>query len=122
MASISHNHIVTMNRGDDFSFVFNVPDNIPLESYSLSDKDILYVGVMEPNSSFEDALIRKTFTNANAKDNGIEISFDTNDTINLLPGLYYMQIKLRKYLDTEDGIDKYSTTTVLGKTRFIILD
>jgi hypothetical protein len=122
MASISHNRIVTMNRGDDFSFVFDVPSNIPFETYSLSDKDTLYVGVMEPNSQFECALIRKAFTNANAKDEGIEIALEANDTINLLPGLYYMQIKLRKYLDTKEGVDEYSTTTVLDKTKFIILD
>ena len=127
MISISPNHIIEINRGDDASFAFRVPfwgAGVDDEQYVLKEGDTLYVGIMEPNSSFEHALVRKAYTSADNDENGdVTISLASNDTICLLPGTYYIQAKLKRLEGKDDsGSDAYSIGTVLGKSKFVVLD
>lgn len=125
MISVSGNGIITLCRGDDAGFAFTVPNwGLNGEQYSLGDGDTLYVGVMEPGQPFEDALIRKALTKDDMLSSGeVWVPFASSDTINLLPGAYYIQMKLRKYEGVDESGDaKYSVDTVLGKSKFFIVD
>lgn len=57
----------------------------------------LYVGVMMPHQNFENALIRKKYTNKSlhTDNRDVIIQFYPNDTICLIPGRYYIEAKLR---------------------------
>lgn len=121
MANISSNNIITINRGDTFIFSFNIQlgTGFYKESYQLQEGDKVYLGVMEANQPFEDAIIKKVFDHTDANSDGtVDIKFDPRDTLNLLPGNYYYSIKLSQ---PEGGLNT-KVTTLIQKTRFIILD
>lgn len=119
MFDISENCIIKMSRGDSFElplFLNQGTDLKPMR-YVLSDKDEIYVAVMECNQPFETALIRKKYTYADLNNNGdVIVSFNHEDTAQVLPDLYYYQIKLRKYI----ADNKYEVHTVVPKTKFFI--
>lgn len=120
MFNISNSGIVTVNRGDSFQFpiTLNVGSSLDKSEYTLCDTDVLYLGIMEPNQPFETALIRKKFTFEDLdKDNNIVIRFWPEDTVCVLPGKYYYQVKLQT-IDQKTG--KYDVTTVIDKTLFYI--
>lgn len=104
MSNISSTNNITITRGDTFSFKYNInlgtildPDN-----YILTENDRLYLGVYSPGQSFENALIRKMYTDKDMVDDYVNIKFKTRDTQYLLPGTYYYDIKLRKNIETDD--------------------
>jgi hypothetical protein len=109
----------TMIRGDSFSYSIKINSGTPLYPiiYNLSENDKLYVGIMEPNQSFENAIIKKVYNNNSEKDEegNILLLLSPEDTEYLTTGLYYIQIKL-KY--EEDNIEKIST--ILNPTKFYI--
>ena len=79
---------------------------------------------MEPNQLFEDTIVKKVYTKDDHRDEddpeALTISFDCEDTENLLPGVYYYSIKLYRPgdgLTTKDRID-----TIVPKRKFIIVD
>lgn len=120
MFHISNNGIVTVNRGDSFEFpiTLNVGSSIDRTDYVLGQTDILYLGIMEPNQPFETALIRKKFTHADLdSDNNIVIRFWPEDTVCVLPGKYYYQVKLQT-IDEKTG--RKDVETVIDKTLFYI--
>ena len=120
MFHIANNGIVTVNRGDSFEFpiTLNVGTSIDRAEYILSPTDVLYMGIMEPNQPFENALIRKKFTAQNLDaDNNINIRFWPEDTVCVLPGKYYYQVKLQT-VDAATG--KKDVETVIDKTLFYI--
>ena len=120
MFHISNNGIVTVNRGDSFEFpiTLNVGSSIDRTDYVLGQTDVLYLGIMEPNQPFETALIRKKFTHADLdSDNNIIIRFWPEDTVCVLPGKYYYQVKLQT-IDDQTG--RKDVETVIDKTLFYI--
>ena len=120
MFHISNNGIVTVNRGDSFEFpiTLNVGSSIDRTDYVLGQTDVLYLGIMEPNQPFETALIRKKFTHADLdSDNNIVIRFWPEDTVCVLPGKYYYQVKLQT-IDEQTG--RKDVETVIDKTLFYI--
>jgi hypothetical protein len=120
MFHIANNGIVTVNRGDSFEFpiTLNVGNSIDRKEYILSPTDILYMGIMEPNQPFENALIRKKFTAQDLdQDDNINIRFWPEDTVCVLPGKYYYQVKLQT-IDAATG--KKDVETVIDKTLFYI--
>lgn len=120
MFHISNNGIVTVNRGDSFEFpiTLNVGSSIDRTDYVLGQTDVLYLGIMEPNQPFETALIRKKFTHADLdSDNNIVIRFWPEDTVCVLPGKYYYQVKLQT-IDEKTG--RKDVETVIDKTLFYI--
>ena len=64
------NGIITMMRGDSFEtpIYVNVGTHLEPVFYTLTGRDKLYVGVMEPNAAFEDAVIKKVYTSNSPKD------------------------------------------------------
>jgi hypothetical protein len=109
-----------MTRGDSFEiplFLNQGTATSPLR-YILSDKDEVYFGVMECNQPFENALIRKKFTHEDLNKNGdVVVSFRHEDTVNVIPDMYYYEIKLRSFNAIKNT---YEVHTVVQKTKFFI--
>lgn len=120
MANNIINNIIVLNRGDSYSFDLTIADITNDGDYTLSNDDALYFGIMDPNQPFENALIKKKFTADDVNGDGtITIDIKPDDTIDLIPGLYYYCIKLHQ-VNAEENID--NVYTVINKTKFIILD
>lgn len=125
MFKISNNGIVTVNRGDSFEFPVTIyvgKSVIETTSYVLQEGDMLYLGIMEPNQPFENALIRKKFTADDLdEDNQINIRFWPEDTLHVLPGKYYYQIKLQTTtVDPKTNKLRNDVETIIDKTLFYI--
>lgn len=120
MFNVSKNGIIEVVRGDSFEtplFINRGTNLCPLR-YILKDGERVLFGVMEPNYSFEDALIRKTYTNENFnKENDVVISFDSEDTVNLKPGKYYYEVKAVLLGENNKEI----VNTIIPKREFFIL-
>ena len=120
MFNISSNGIVTVNRGDSFEFpvLLQLGNSMSPLKYQLQDKDKVYIGIMEPNQPFEDALIKKVCTSADQDMYGYVVAqFQPLDTLYVLPGKYYYQIKLQT-INQRTG--QYDTETMVDKTLFYI--
>ena len=121
MSSISSNQLITINRGDTFGFNFfiNCRTQMNPMRYPFNDNDTIYVGVMEANQPFENAIIRKVYKKEDLNQYGdIRIQFNPEDTENLLTGTYYYSIKLeRKY---EDGSSQ--VVTLVPKRKFFVVE
>lgn len=123
MFNITYNGIITVTRGDSFTLplLLNFGTNLEPIHYQLTDRDIVYFGVMEPNQPFENALIRKRYTIKDVDEYGhVVIKFRPQDTQCVLPGKYYYQVKLQRF-NSEDPTD-YDVETVIDKTQFFILE
>lgn len=118
MFKIFPNHIIQTNRGDTFQFPFEINLRTALypDKYILQENDVLYLGVCEPNQCFENAIIKKKFTKEDLdSNNNVIIKFKSSDTENLQLGIYYYEIKLLFYNNSEKNI-----ITLLPKTIFNI--
>ena len=116
MTELSGNDIIRLSRGDtvSFKFVINIGSKSELKmyKYKLRPSDALYFGVMEPRTFFEDAIIRKRYTNDDLNPDGsVTITVDAVDTLRLEPGVYYYEIKLK----TPAGVK-----TLVTKKKFVI--
>lgn len=125
MGSINKNlayNIITINRGDTYEFDLTINDDSLNGRYILQDDDVLYFGLMDPHQKFEDALLRKRYTKDDCDEGGnLNIQIRPEDTIDLLPGVYYYSIKLHRMKNTEtEFIDK--VITIINKTKFVIND
>lgn len=120
MECIDSNNIIALNRGDTFTSLLSLNAGTDLNPipYVLKDEDEVYMGVMEPDQPFENAILKKKFTKDNLKGNDIYIRLEHTDTTCLLPGKYFYQIKLK--IKNEDNT--YDINTVVPKTEFIILE
>lgn len=119
MFTISNDNIITLNRGDSAKtpLFINAGDEFSPVRYYLKDNDELYLGIMEPNQSFECAIIKKKFTSKDFNKNGdVIIKIEPDDTVCLIPGKYFYQVKAK--ILNEDGT--YDVNTVIEKTEFII--
>ena len=131
MFDVAKNGIITITRGDsaETSLYINIGTELKPMPEKLGDNDQVYLGIMEPNQLFEDAIIKKVYTYKDHKDEddpeALTISFDCEDTENLLPGVYYYSIKLyrRGNNDPKKGpITKDRIDTIVPKRKFIIVD
>lgn len=124
MFKIANNGIITINRGDSFEFplILNIGSSINRVEYKLKDTDVIYLGIMEPNQPFETAIIRKMFTSDDLDEDGnINIRFWPEDTVCLLPGKYYYQVKLQTdCFDPKCNKIRKDVETVVDKTLFYI--
>lgn len=120
MVHISNNGFIRVERGDSFEvpLFINKGNKCRPIRYRITKHPnaTVYLGVMEPNQQFENAIIRKKYnSNSKLNSNGdIIISFTPNDTINLFPGKYYYSIKI------EHG--NGSVDTIVPKTEFFIME
>lgn len=120
MFKISTNGIITVNRGDSFEIplLLNIGSSINRIEYDLTETDIIYLGIMEPNQFFENAIVRKKFTYQDLdKDGNIRVRFWPEDTLFLAPGKYYYQVKIQT---TDAKTGKKDVETVVDKTLFYI--
>lgn len=120
---VKKDKVMTMTRGDYFSFKVDLKakDVFGLgEEYKLSNNDILFFGLMEPNQPFEKAFLKKQYTYDDYDIEGgtLKIVLNPEDTIELMPGTYYYQIKV--LYEDEDGTTHVDT--VVQKTKFYIVD
>lgn len=119
-------NIIKMNRGDTYEFNLTIDDEGSENGkYILQGNDTVYFGLMEPNSAFEQSLVRKSTNDCIKfdKDGNFFITIEPEDTEHLLPGVYYYSIKLE--VDHENGEtceSIHKVITVINKTKFIILD
>lgn len=104
-----------MIRGDSYTLpiTINKGTQLDFEHYALSGHDRLYVGIMEPNQAFEDAIIRKVLTEDSTMNENGDVLFqlEPQDTEYLMTGKYYISIKLKQF-DT--------VTTILPPKEFWI--
>lgn len=121
---IKKNNVFTMNRGDTAIMNFNV--NVELPENVIVDK--LYLGITEPNQYFEDALIKKTFEinkdiTITTEDNiwSFSIQIDPEDTVDIIPGTYYYEVKASGVIDQDEEQSDFATT-IVQKTKFIIVE
>ena len=105
MISISPNKIIRLVRGDTFEI--SLTDLYDTNKIELGPDDNLYFALMEPNQSFENAIVKKVFGQQSPKDaNGnLIINFDSTDTEYLSPGKYYYMIKLRTIKNNKEFVD-----------------
>ena len=119
MLEITKNGIIRVNRGDNFELpiIINIGTQLLPIDYKFSENDILYLGIMEPNQLFEEAILKKKLTHADVDSEGNMIAkFEPNDTVCLIPGLYYYQIKAKIYKEEKND---YEIKTVCKKQQFI---
>lgn len=118
-------NIIKMTRGDTYEFNLTIDDEGSENGkYILQGNDTVYFGLMEPNSAFEQSLVKKIYTEEDCdRDGNIFITIEPEDTEHLLPGVYYYSVKLE--VDHENGEtyeNIHKVITVINKTKFIILD
>ena len=103
-----------LSRGDTFRFPITINCGTKLDPkiYELKQKDTLYIAILEPGQSFENAIIRQTLTKENEDEEtgGITFILKSSDTEYMLTGKYFITIKLEQ----EDG----TVTTVLPMKEF----
>ena len=114
---INKNKVISITRGDyvQIPFRFEKGDFPRRELVEIGDNDIIFFGLMDPNQHFEHALVKKEFSKDDFDSEGnFILTIDTDDTLELMCGTYYYEIKLL----TEDA----HITTLVQKTKFIIVD
>ncbi len=97
---------ICLNRGDNASFTLciNQGSNLSPLQYKLKEMDNLYFAIEEPNQPFENAIVKKVINlQNNLLDKNGNITFDivSDDTVLLMPGLYYYEIKAKLYKGNE---------------------
>ena len=114
------NGIIYLFRGDSYSqpIIINIGTQLDPIIYKITDKDTLYFGLMEPNQSFEDAVLKKKYTSLDEKDDdgNILLNIEPDDTLNLLVGKYFYMIKLKTVQDS----GKVTVKTIVPPTQFFL--
>ena len=106
-------NMIILNRGDSLDLTLAL--TVDGVSYTMQEGDFLYFGVMRPDQKFEDAFIRQRYTKDDYTAGGyLVIKLKPEDSLYLLPGVYYYSLKLKK----ADG----TVITLLPKTKFVIQD
>ena len=120
MLRISNDGIITLSRGDNCSMPLFINRGTDLEPirYDLRQhpETVIYFSLMQPNQYFENGCLRKMYSSQNwvVNDNGdLVISFIPKDTIYLMPGKYFYEVKA-------DLTGNGYINTVIQKTEFYI--
>lgn len=125
-------NIIKINRGDCYSFMMSIEDESdPNNIYEFQPNDILYFALLNPHDRFEDAIILRGYTYADAKEVStsigtvhlFEIALSRDDTKNLAPGVYYYTFKLQKNAKSTAlafNEPNAQLTTVIERTKLII--
>lgn len=117
---------ITLNRGDtaQFSIFINAGTDICPVQYQLQPQDNLYMAIEEPNQLFENAIVKKLINTADCiedKEGNIIVDITTEDTVGLLPGLYYYEIKANLYKQNQFR-NGYNLVTLGTDYTFTICD
>lgn len=126
MVNIDSNNIISMTRGDSWSAPLFLNKGTALKPLrrTLSSKDAVYFAIMEPNQPFEDAIVKKKFTNKDVnKNKDVVVKITPDDTACLIPGKYFYQIKA-KFINTAEifnaDIEIVDETTLLAGTELML--
>lgn len=117
---------ISLNRGDTCTISLNInagTELYPIE-FNLSNKDCLYMAIEEPNQPFENAIVKKVINNSNSikdKEGNILINIASDDTVCLMPGLYYYEIKAKIYKSNQYK-NGYLTITFNDDYTYSIVD
>lgn len=123
---IDKDNRVTMTRGDSWEVPLFLNKGTALKPmrYNLQDEDSVYLAIMEPNQPFEQAIVKKKFTNKNINRNGdIVVRIEPEDTQCLKPGKYFYQIKakfINKATTLEHKINITKTSTLLQGSTILL--
>lgn len=123
MFEVDMNNIISVTRGDSFDvpLFLNMGTDIKPVRYVLGDRDQIFLGIMEPNQPFENAVVKKVYTKADFNENDdVVITIDYKDTECLFPGKYYYQVKAK--FESDSKPDTYIVNTVVPKTEFFITE
>jgi hypothetical protein len=110
---------IRLTRGDSLDLPVTINQGTSMEpiKYDLREYDEVYFALMEPNQPWENAILKQKYTIEDLIDDELYIRFKPKDTMCLIPGLYYYQIKIRIYdYDSEE----YVVNTIVPKTHFWI--
>ena len=111
----------TLSRGDTFTFpvVINQGTRLDPEEYQLQPGDQIYVAIMEPNQSFEDAIIKKLINKDSLKNEHGNplLKLTSEDTEFLRTGKYFITIKLKQYDNTVTTILPMKEFWIVGTTK-----
>lgn len=125
MFRIGNNGVITMHRGDDISFPLFLnkgTEYAPIRyEFNVGDGCEVYFYIMLPHTTFDNALVKKTFTtetgeNINENKDMI-ISLDSSDTMNLYQREYFYEVRVKVFLN-----GKYEYNTVIGRTPILIVE
>lgn len=120
MRSTLPDRIISMFRGDSYELPLFINQGTKLNpvKYILQSTDKVYVGLIEPASCFERAVVRKVYTSADQDSEGfIIIKFLPQDTEHLISGTYYLEVKGQFITENIETV-----STIIPKRKFIILD
>ena len=116
MYRIHKNNIITLIRGDSLKLKIDLTvtnADGDKELWQLEEGDILYFAIMEPNMSFDNAIIKKELTYLDYDNGDIYVNLEPEITVDLKPGTYYYSIKVYY-----DGI----LDTIISNTKFIVTE
>lgn len=117
----SNSSIITHHRGDTlYTPIFiNMGSYTRPVRYSLQPGDVLYFGLMEPNTFFEYSILKKHFDCMSPKNvmGDTLLILDPKDTEFLIPGTYYYEVKLQQH----DEFGREYVSTIIPKTLFYIV-
>lgn len=110
---------IRLSRGDTLDLPLEINQGTKLDPirYELQPNDEVYFALMEPNQPWEFAIIKKKYTDKDFLEGLASLHFEPEDTMCLLPGLYYYQVKVRIY---DPSTDRYIVNTIMPKTQFWI--
>lgn len=99
MFATIENGIITLDRGDTLytPIKINAGTKMNPVPYTLTENDTLYFALLEPNQSFENAIVKKVYNSTSEKDEcgNTLLKLETEDTECLSAGKYYYTVKLR---------------------------
>ena len=121
MLYIDSNGNIKLNRGDSFKlplFIDASKDIFNSIRMPILENDKITFYLLEGNNCLCRSLIKKEFTITDVNDNGdIIISFDSEDTKYLCPGIYFYEIKLSRIKDNKESI-----VTIVPRRKFVIIN
>lgn len=129
MFNIQNNRIITIVSGDTIEIPLFINENTDLEPirYAFGKYDKVYFVIMEPHQEFNCGILRHEYGYEDLNESeDIVIKLTHDDTINLLPGTYYYEIKLlmRETVEEDDEVIVLNEwlDTIVPRTKFIILN
>ena len=131
MFNIDMNGNIRISRGDDspniLLFINASGTRSKLIRHILGEQDKIYLGVYSPNSCFEHSEIKQIYTKDDLNEDGdLKICFKRKETKDMVPGLYYYQIKAKLNDEEVNGtieeqFDNYAVTTIVEEHKFEIV-
>ena len=113
-----NNNRIAITRGDTGNIILTINQGNELypSSYVMKDTDKIYFAIEEANQPFENAIVKKILNKDRQRNGKIKIKLNSEDTMCLIPGKYFLEIKLV-------GIDEFEDEeiqTIIPQTEFYI--